>query len=255
MSFFNVRLNNWCLHYGIRRIVVDVMFFQEILYICVVKFLSHVGLQIFRTFSFVSNYLCNYSNHFIFILGFEWYGTHTCLARQWRWECVINLCWIVYKDASQLHPPAIDHSIRKLWRVFIKKFFLPECAVPPSIAVFRLLFSSDIFDHDVWHANDAEICSTFLIYSMRWIVICWIIFLSSFNIICVLFWSFIIFFSISSCQFLKICMLCCIYNLLAVSSFTGSVTCQILHQSRRWSRKERYYECNFWVICSIGSMI
>jgi len=39
-------------------------------------------------------------------------ATHTCLARQWQWECNVNLCWIVYKDASRLHPLVTDHSIR-----------------------------------------------------------------------------------------------------------------------------------------------
>jgi len=78
-------------------------------------------------------------------------ATHTCLARQWQWECNVNL-WIVYKDASGLHPLVTDHSIRKLWRVFVKNFFSSECAVFSSIAVFRLLFSSDIFGYDmvVW---------------------------------------------------------------------------------------------------------
>jgi len=47
--FFKVELfNDRRLHYGTCRIMVDVMFFQEVLYICVVKFLFYVDLQIFR---------------------------------------------------------------------------------------------------------------------------------------------------------------------------------------------------------------
>jgi len=52
-------------HYGI---MIYVVFLKEFLHVCVVKFFSHIDLQIFRASSIVSNYLCYRCSHLVSIL-------------------------------------------------------------------------------------------------------------------------------------------------------------------------------------------
>jgi len=67
-------IDNWCFHYGICRIVIDTMFLHEILHVCIVKFLSSVSLQIFRTSFIISNYFCDHCIYIISALSLERYG-------------------------------------------------------------------------------------------------------------------------------------------------------------------------------------
>jgi len=55
--------------------VIDTMFLQEFLHVCIVKLLSSVSLQNFRTSFIVLNYLCNHCSYIISALDLERYGT------------------------------------------------------------------------------------------------------------------------------------------------------------------------------------
>lgn len=54
--------------------MIDVMFFQKFLHVCIVKFFSSIGLQIFRTSSTISNYFCDCHSNLISTLGLERYS-------------------------------------------------------------------------------------------------------------------------------------------------------------------------------------
>jgi len=54
--------------------MIHVVVFQKILHVCVIKFFSHIGLQIFRISSVVLNYLRDRCSHLIFTLNFQRYG-------------------------------------------------------------------------------------------------------------------------------------------------------------------------------------
>ena len=60
--------------------MINVVFFQEFLHVCVVKFFSHIGLQIFRISSIILNYLCDRCSHLISTLGFQQYSP--CILTQ-----------------------------------------------------------------------------------------------------------------------------------------------------------------------------
>jgi len=59
---------------------VIIIFLQEFLHVCIVKFFSSVGLQIFRASSIVLNYYCNRYNYVISAFGLEWYSP--CMLAQ-----------------------------------------------------------------------------------------------------------------------------------------------------------------------------
>jgi len=58
--------------------MIDIMFLQEFLHVCIVKFFPSVGLQIFQTTFTVSNYLCDHGSYIISAL--ERYGP--CILAQ-----------------------------------------------------------------------------------------------------------------------------------------------------------------------------
>ena len=133
--------DDWCLHYRIHRIMVEVVFFQEYLYICILKFFSHIGLQIFRTSSIALNYLCDCCSHFSSIFCFERYSV--LIQHVDNDENVMVIFWIVCTGASRPHQLAT--GIRKLWRLRKKFFLVLERTVLPSVATFRDFSSQTCF--------------------------------------------------------------------------------------------------------------
>jgi len=97
------------------------MFFQEVLYVYVVKFFSHVDLLIFRTSSIVLNYFCNRSSYFISTLGFERYGPRILVQHVNDNENVM-VTFVESCIKTYPHPLATGHHIRKLRQV--ENFFL-----------------------------------------------------------------------------------------------------------------------------------
>jgi len=133
-TIYHNRSTTRCLHYGICLIMIYVVFFQKFLHVRVVKFFSHIGLQIFRTSSIISNYLCDRYSHLISIFDFQWYGP--CMFTQYidNGENVVIMFVESCKGASRPNQPTTGHRIRKLRG----KFFLAEYAVFSLFETFLL---------------------------------------------------------------------------------------------------------------------
>jgi len=97
------------------------VFFQEFLHICVVKFIFHIGLQIFRTSPIVSNYLCYRCSRLISILCFERYDLCTQHVNNGKNVVItfVELCVRAYFCHISL--PQIIVSVNydtSLWKIF-----------------------------------------------------------------------------------------------------------------------------------------
>ena len=96
--------DNRGLHYGIHRIMVDVAFLQEFMHIRVVKFFPSISMQIFRTSSIISNYLCDRLRHLVSVLGFEWFGPYMFIQHVNNYENVV-----VTSIESHIRTHRFDH--------------------------------------------------------------------------------------------------------------------------------------------------
>ena len=129
------------------------MFFQEFLHVCIVKFFSHIGLQIFRASSIVSNYLCYRCNHLISILCFERYGP--CILTQYIdngknvMVTFIESCVRAHFD----HISLLQVIVSVNYDVCVDNFFSLERAVLLSVTTFQN-FSSQIFFVVIYNAKN-----------------------------------------------------------------------------------------------------
>ena len=111
-------------------------FFRSFCTFCVVKFFSHIGLQIFRTLSIVSNYLCNRCSYLISTLDFQRYDP--CMLTQYidNDENVV-ITFVESCVRAHLDHISLSQIIISVNYNCVENFFLSECAVLPPVVTFR----------------------------------------------------------------------------------------------------------------------
>ena len=156
--------NNRGLHYRIHRIMVDIAFLQEFLHIRIVKFLSSVSIQIFRSSCIVSNYFCDHLCHLVPAFGFEQFSL--CMLTQH----VDNDENVVITSESRiwvhLDYICLSQVISVYCDVFAENFFSPECAIHQLADISQTL--RIIIQHDVLLESSFQVRFSSFIISGKW---------------------------------------------------------------------------------------